>query len=374
MLPRFDRYLLSQLLQLFGFFSLVLVLIYWINRAVRLFDQLIANGQSALVFLEFSALTLPNVIRTVLPISAFVASVYVANRMSQESELVVVQATGYSPARLARPVAVFGLIVAMMLLVLGHLLTPLAGAQLSARQSEVSANMTARLLTEGQFIHPGDGYTFYVREIAPDGGLHDVFLADRSLDKQETIYTADSAFLEQAGPEETRLSLLDGMAQVKDLTTGRISTSSFTKFQIDLGSIVSGGGDGQIPLRNLPSTLLFGAPPEILAVTGESADAIRLELHNRTAQSLLAIVAALVGFAMLLNGSYSRFGLARQIVAAIFALIALKLIDNAAVAEADKTPEIWAYVYLAPLAGLILTVVLLWRAGKPALFLRRVQT
>ena len=46
---KFDRYLFSQLMVLFGFFSLVLVMVYWINRAVVLFDQLIANGQSAIV-------------------------------------------------------------------------------------------------------------------------------------------------------------------------------------------------------------------------------------------------------------------------------------------------------------------------------------
>ena len=45
-----NNYILKQLLTLFGFFALVLVLIYWINRAVRLFDELIANGQSAIVF------------------------------------------------------------------------------------------------------------------------------------------------------------------------------------------------------------------------------------------------------------------------------------------------------------------------------------
>ena len=54
---RFDRYLLSQLLALFGFFSLVLVAVYWVNRAVGLFEQLIGDGQSALVCLEFSVLT-----------------------------------------------------------------------------------------------------------------------------------------------------------------------------------------------------------------------------------------------------------------------------------------------------------------------------
>ena len=40
---RIDRYLLSQLMAVFGLAALVLVLVYWINRAVVLFDQLIAE-------------------------------------------------------------------------------------------------------------------------------------------------------------------------------------------------------------------------------------------------------------------------------------------------------------------------------------------
>ncbi|MCP4819364.1 MAG: LPS export ABC transporter permease LptF, partial [Shimia sp.] len=38
-MSRFDRYILSQLLTLFGFFALVLVSVYWVNRAVVLFDS-----------------------------------------------------------------------------------------------------------------------------------------------------------------------------------------------------------------------------------------------------------------------------------------------------------------------------------------------
>ena len=62
-MARFDRYILSQLMVLFGFFSLILILVYWVNRAVVLFDRLIADGQSATVFLEFTALSLPGIIR-----------------------------------------------------------------------------------------------------------------------------------------------------------------------------------------------------------------------------------------------------------------------------------------------------------------------
>ena len=69
-MSRYDRYVLSQFLLFFGFFALVLVAVFWINRAVVLFDRLIGDGQSALVFLEFTALTLPNLIRMVLPMAA----------------------------------------------------------------------------------------------------------------------------------------------------------------------------------------------------------------------------------------------------------------------------------------------------------------
>ncbi len=35
-MSKFDRYMLSQLMTLFGFFALILVSVYWINRAVSL--------------------------------------------------------------------------------------------------------------------------------------------------------------------------------------------------------------------------------------------------------------------------------------------------------------------------------------------------
>lgn len=85
-MPQIDRYILSQFLTLFGFFALVLVSVYWINCAVSLFEQLISDGQTALVVLEFTALMLPLVISIVLPIAAFTASAYGTNRLSSESE------------------------------------------------------------------------------------------------------------------------------------------------------------------------------------------------------------------------------------------------------------------------------------------------
>ena len=187
---RLDRYLLSQFMVLFGFFALVLVSIYWMNRAVLMFDRLIADGQSSLVVLEFTALTLPNVIRAVLPVAAFAATVATINRLTQDSEFVVMKALGVSPWRLSRAAVAMGLIVAVMSAILAHVLVPTANARLSDRQAEVASDMTAQFLIEGQFQYPVDGITIYIREISELGELADIFISDRRSGVNRVTYTA----------------------------------------------------------------------------------------------------------------------------------------------------------------------------------------
>jgi len=365
-LARFDRYILSQLMMLFGFFALVLVLVYWVNRAVVLFDQLIANGQSAGVFVEFTALTLPNVIRLVLPIAAFAASIYVANRLSSESELVVVQATGYSARRLIRPVAIFGLIVAGLLSVLTHVLVPASVSQLRERQAEISENVTARLLTEGTFLHPADGVTFYIREITPQGELLDIFLSDARQADERVTYTARQALLmrQDAGP---KLVMFDGMAQVLDVEGRRLSTTSFEDFAFDIGALIEVPQAGDRSGKELSTAELIWPSDAAVAETGQRKAALMYEGHNRFNQALLAVVAAVVGFATLLIGRFSRFGLWRQIVAAVVLLIVLKSIDNAFADAARGDPRLWPLAYGATGLGLGLTWALLWLAERPGL-------
>ena len=106
----------------FAFFTLVFALVMWINRAVTLFDELVTDGHSAKVFLVF-ILALP-VLSMVLPVSAFAATVYVTSRLSNESELAVIQATGMSLRRLARPVFMFGLLICLLMFGLTAYLVP----------------------------------------------------------------------------------------------------------------------------------------------------------------------------------------------------------------------------------------------------------
>jgi len=308
--------MLSQLLTLFGFFSLILVLIYWINRAVRLFDSLIADGQSAWVFLELTSLSLPGLIRIVLPLSAFVAAVYVTNRMASDSELTVVQATGYSPARLARPVLYFGIIVALMMSVLTHILVPLSSERLAIRSAEISQNLTARLLTAGAFLTPTDNVTFYIRDITQAGEMLDIFISDSTNPARRVTYTASQAYLVRTdnGPQ---LVLINGLAQTLTLATNRLTTTGFEDFTYDVGALISESTLRTQSLNGLSTWALLRPSAQTIADTNQTPDQLILRAHDRFAQAALAFVAALVGFSALIAGRFSRFGLWRNIALAV---------------------------------------------------------
>ncbi|MFW2543493.1 LPS export ABC transporter permease LptF [Primorskyibacter sp. 2E107] len=356
--------MLSQLMVLFGFFALVLVSVYWVNRAVVLFDRLIADGHSAGVFLEFSALSLPSVIALVLPMAAFAAAVYVTNRLSSESELTVVQSVGFSPWRLARPVLVFGILIAAMMAMLTHVLVPASLEQLRLREREISGSLTARLLREGVFLHPSKGVTFFIREITETGELNDVLLSDRRQAGRDVSYTAEKAYIlrDDEGP---KLVMLTGLAQTLDLETNRLSTTNFSDLTYDVSALVTQSGVGRRKVNFIPTWELLTRTQAVAEEAGEDPGEVLEAAHMRFQNPLLSVVAALIGYAGLMVGGYSRFGVTKQIVGAIFLLVVVKLVESGVTDPVRADPRLWPLVYLPSVVGAIIVWLLLWSASRP---------
>ncbi|MCI5039060.1 MAG: LPS export ABC transporter permease LptF [Donghicola eburneus] len=360
---RTDRYMLSQLMVLFGFFALVLVSIYWINRAVVLFDTLIGDGQSVAVFLEFSMLSLPAVIGLVLPLASFAAAVQMTNRLSSESELVVMQATGFSPWRLARPVAIFGIAVAILGGVLTNGLIPASSEQLKLREKEISQNMTAKLLKDGVFLHPTRGVTFYIRDIADNGTLEDMFLSDNRDSEARVTYTAKEAYLTRSDGRP-RMVMVDGMTQSLDRATGRLSVTYFEDFVYDVSGFLT-SEDGIDPNRDFMSTWdLLTKTSEMAALARDTEGEILETAHKRINDPMLCLVTALLGFSALLAGGFSRFGSGAYILLSIFLIIVLMIIQSAVKDPARTNAALWWLTYLPSVAGFgMIGVLLSYAAG-----------
>jgi len=369
-ISRFDRYMLSQLMMVFGFFALVLISIYWVNSAVLLFDRLISDNQSVWVFLELTALSLPNVIRLMLPVAGFAAVLYATQRMAGESELVVMQATGFSPFRLTRPVLYFAIVVALLVAILANLLVPLSRTRLNERNAEISDNVSARLLTEGALLHPAPGLTLYIRTISPDGELSDLFLSDaRASAGGSTIYTAARAYLSQ-GASGPVLVMFNGMAQqqqiaIGDTGPGRLSVTRFEDFTYDIGALIARQGPRTPALDERMTHALLRPSAELLAETGATRAQALFTGNDRIAKPLLAASGVLLGFAAMLQGSFSRFGMGRQMVGASVLFVLLFLLSNLADKAAAGDESRVALVYLPPLIGAVVAVALLAWTTRP---------
>ena len=361
---RFDRYVLSQYLLFFGFFALILVAVFWINRAVVLFDRLIGDGQSAFVFLEFTALALPNLTRMVLPIAVFASAVWVTNRLNSESELTVLRATGTSPWQMARPALVFGIITALMMSVLTHALLPTSISQLQQRESEVAQNVTAKLLNEGNFLHPATGVTIYIRQIDPDGTLNDVFLSDRRTEDLNVFYTGTRAFLVR-DQDRTHLVMVDGMALRLDTQGRTLSSTVFSDFSYDISTLTDKAVNRPSNIRAIPSLELLTQSSQTIEQGQFSRGQLAEELHLRFARALICLAVALIGFSSLMLGTFSRFGVWRQSLLAFVLLIFIEGLRSVVAEPVLNNAELWPLIYLPSGVGLAIALIFLQLAARP---------
>ena len=353
-MSRFDRYLFTQYFLMFGFFSLILLFIYWINKAIALFDNLISDGQTFLVFLEFSILTIPPIIPIVAPLAAFAAAIFVTNRLKNDSELTIMQATGFSPLRLSRSIFLFGLVVTIILMIISHYLIPKSNNILLKRQNEVASSLNAKLLKVGSFIHPQNGVTFYIGGISTSGVIEDVFVLDERNKDREIIVTSKSGYL-ITNNNNPILVLKDGIVQNYDLKSTNLSTIHFQDLSYDL---TSWSVKERMPKSKLLLTYssfdLFKDPELVSILTDSSPISVLEELHSRILTPLLALIAALIGFSALMIGDYSRFGASKQISVGIVILILIKLSESYGNELMLKSQGNWLALYLPVLIGILI--------------------
>ena len=227
-------------------------------------------------------------------------------------------------------------------------------------------------MREGEFLHPGDGVTAYVREIMPDGELEGLFLQDRRDPGLRTTYTAERAYLvPSAAGGGPILVMIEGMAQTLDVETRNLIVTTFADFAYDLGRLAGTAATRRPDARELGTRALLTAGPGALALTGASAAELRYEGHVRLADPLLAAALPPMALGFMLMGGFSRLGLWRQVAATAAAAVLLELsgnaVENAVRSGAAPIAATYAPAALAASAA----AALLWRDTFGSALMRR---
>src|SRR5213083_2689052 len=98
-----DRYIFRTTLASFAVVLVSLTGVIWITQALRGIDLMTSQGQTILTFLGITSLVIPALILVISPIALMISISHTLNKLATDSEIIVMNAAGFSPFRLFRP-------------------------------------------------------------------------------------------------------------------------------------------------------------------------------------------------------------------------------------------------------------------------------
>jgi lipopolysaccharide export system permease protein len=186
-----SRYIFSTT---FGAFLIVLfslTSVIWITQALRDIDLMTSRGQTVLVFLGITGLIIPMLILVIAPIALMIGVMHAIGRLSNDSELIVMNAAGMSPWALFQPFLVMAFVVSAGMSVIGAWLGPLGMQTLNNWANDVRADLVTNIVQPGRFNGFERGLTFHIRERLPNGVLLGVFVDDRRNPKERATFLGE---------------------------------------------------------------------------------------------------------------------------------------------------------------------------------------
>lgn len=353
---QYERYLFMHLLLPTLLITASLTGIVWLTQVMRFIDFMFKRGLGIGEFMYLTGLMLPSLLLILIPIALGIAVIYTYNRLTTESELVVLNAVGISKLQLARPAIAMGIACMVICYVLALFVMPAANKKFRDIRTFFRDKYASVLLEEEVFNTPIDGITVFTRERDKDGILHDILLHDNR-DPQRTItIMAKDGRMEQSasGP---RFYLHEGQRQ--EWKDGRVSWLSFDNYALDIAFYAPDVARPRDTDERSLGELLAGNPND-----EKENRAMRAEAHQRLTWPLLAIALPLLSLGMLTAGEFNRRGQWKRIIHATIAIITVIVIyfvlRNTIVRQPMATPLLYALVALATIAGLQLLIT-----GRP---------
>ncbi len=353
-------YIFRQLALATLFVGAALTLLISLFASLRLIDFIVNRGLPLSVFFEMSALNLPKFLAVVLPISIFAAVLVVYNKLTNDSELIVMRAAGVSQFALARPGIFLGILGVLIGYALQLYLVPATTHAFKLQQFNYRNSFGSVLLQEQRFNTPIPGLTIYVRERAGAGELKGIFAHDSRNPERPVTYTAERGTATQ-GDQGTRVVLFNGSQQEVDSESGRLTLFNFDQYSRDMSIL-----NEDAPTRwREPEERFIGSLLRPGDGLHDRAYFVQLisEGHRRLTTPLLILAYAALALAVLLSGDLNRRGQTGRLLMAIALIFALQIAALGLFNVSRRSLAIIPATYALPIGTIL--VAMYWLVRNP---------
>ena len=339
------RYILKQATWPLIMFTAVLTLLVWLTQSLQMLDLLINRQQSGGTFFLMTLYVMPSLLTVILPFALFCASLYALQRLSTDSELVVMGAAGVSPWAIAKPMLILALIAAAINMMLNLYLMPAGYRQMKDRVFEIRTDIASNMIRDGQFTNPVKGLTIFNRVTTKDGTFKSLLIHDNRDKLKPKTYLAKEGRFENR-PEGLMLMLIDGSSQEVD-DNGNLTILEFERNPIDISQF---SDSKQTQQRELTERYLHELLWPDLNDKWDFKNRTRLyaEGHNRLASPAYNIAFVLIALCAMTLGGFNRRGYAGRIAVALAIGLVVRLAGFGVQSLASKVNAFVVYQYLLP--------------------------
>lgn len=359
------RYILNQLFWAMLFVTLALTGVVWLSQSLRFVDLIVNRGLSVFTFVYLTILLLPTFLALILPIALFFAVMYTYHRLTIDSELVILRASGLSQFALARPALILATVMMLVCYGITMFLMPYGFGKFKERQFLIRSDFSQVLLHEGSFNKLVEGLTVYVRARQSNGEVQGILVHDSRIPEAPVTMMAERGAL-VTSKEGPRFLLINGNRQEMEHGTRKLSLLYFDRYSFDLSDLMTQPGPRWREPRERYMQELLGPPRP----GDDPAHHTKLlaEGHQRLASPLYCMVFALIALAAMLGGEFNRRGRVRRMLfgagaAVTFQGIALAL-GNVLVKQPAITPLFYAFIAVSAIVAMFLLLFLRLRTRR----------
>ena len=361
-MQKVSGYILRRSTVAFLFVTLSLVCAIWMMQSLRLIDLIVNRGLPLSMFFYMSMLMLPTFLALILPVSLFTAVLFAYNRLTMDSELLVMRAAGISQTGLSKSAFLLAGIVTVIIYSLTLYLLPLSFREFKDRQVTIRNDFSTVLLQEGVFTELAMGITVFVRERGAEGELLGVLVHDgRNPEKPVTMMAENGALVRtDEGPQ---VIMVNGNRQEVSKDSGTLSLLYFDRYVLDVHSVDKTlDKRWREPRERFLDELFF---PDMTDGNNQfNAAKLRAEGHQRLTLPIYALTFTVIALAALLSGDYARRGLGKRITTAILLIVAIQGAALGFTNLAARFPWLVPLIYLNAMLPLIGGIIVLFRPKK----------
>lgn len=359
-----SRYILKEISVPFVLSLAILTATALLSKAVKLIEIMVTQGVGGSFIFWFIASVVPSFLIYTLPISFLIGVLVAFTRLSSDSEVTAIKASGLGLRTMLRPVMLFALIVYSMALVVTLYLFPWGNLNLKALYFDASKERFVSGLEEKTFYDRFKGIVLYVDKInARTGEMEGIFISERGEQAESNVFFATRGVFSPATERLTvYLKLDDGEIHRKTADGRTYHIAGFSSYTLELGLAGAPGSSGAKSNRELYLGELMERARAAEAAGKDPAPYV-IDLHKRFALPASVFVFALLGLPLGIQkiraAKFTGFSIALAVVLIYYVLsTAFEALGEAG--RVNAVFSVWASDLIFLAAGLFV----FFRASK----------